>query len=214
MTDMTRKQIEKAAEEAGWNVTIGKRDKKYGGGYDIEFQMYTDFGQDVNESFYVKNLEDIKHEVYERYQNFDPSEEASLWIDDTGHGKNGAPHDMEDVLNDMKEVENALDQLCDALCGRFPEKPKKANFVRMADELEQRCLSALLQNIHRARPSKFGVDAEGFDNPDKCSKYEEIIYLCDRWTLVDGDGLQYSINVMPLEEICRMVDAIINGKEE
>lgn len=112
---MTRKQIEKAAEATGWNVTIAKRDKKYGGGYTIEFQMYTDFGQDVNETFYVKNLEDIKHEVYERYQNFDPSEEASIWLDDTGHGKNGAPHDMEDVLKDMKEVEGALANLCNAL---------------------------------------------------------------------------------------------------
>lgn len=211
---MTRKQIEKAAEAAGWNVTIGKRDKKDGGGYDIAFQMYTDFGQDVNEEFWVKHLEDIKHEVYECWENYDPSEEASIWLDNTGHGKNGAPHDMEDVLNDMKEVENALDQLCEALHERFPKKPKKANFVRMADELEQRCLSALLQNFHRARPAKFGVDAKGFDNPDKCSKYEEIIYLNGRWTLVDGSGLQYSINVMPLEDICRMVDAIINGKEE
>lgn len=211
---MTRKQIEKAAEATGWNVTIDKRNKKEGGGYDIAFQMYTDFGQDVNEEFCVKHLEDIKHEVYECLENYDPSEEASLWLDDTGHGTNGAPHDMEDVLNDMKEVENALERLYDALCGRFPRKPKKTDFVRMADELEQRCLSALLQNIHRARPSKFGVDANGFDNPDKCSKYEEIIYLNGLWTLVDGVGLQYSINVMPLEDICRMVDAIINGKEE
>ena len=207
---MTRKQIEKAAEEAGWKVTIGKRED---GSYDIAFQMYTDFGQDVYQGFYVKKLEDIKHEVYERWENYDPSEEAALWIDESGHGKNGAPHDMEDILNDMKEVENALERLYDALYGRLPKKPKKADFVRMADELEQRCCYALLQNFHRARPSKFGVDAKGFDNPDKCSKYEEIIYLYGRWTLVDGDGLQYSVNVMPLEEFCEMVDNIINGKE-
>lgn len=211
MTDMTRKQIEKAAEEAGWNVTIGKLEDC---GYDIDFQMYTDFVQDVNESFYVKTLEDIKHEVYERYQNFDPSEEASVWLDETGHGKNGAPHDMEDVLNDMKEVEKALENLSLTLCGNKLPEPNKVDFTREANDLQDRCLMELMSNIHRGRPAKFGVDAKGFDNPDKCSKYEEIIYLNDRWTLVDGDGLQYSINVMPLEEICRMVDAIINGKEE
>lgn len=211
MTDMTRKQIEKAAEEAGWNVTIGKRED---GGYYIAFQMYTDCGQDVNESFYVQKLEDIKSEVYDRYQNFDPSEEAALWIDESGHGKNGAPHDMEDILDDMKEVEKALENLSLTLCGNKLPDPNKVDFTREANDLRDRCLMELLSNIHRARPAKFGVDAEGFDNPDKCSKYEEIIYLNGSWTLVDGDGLQYSVNVMPLEDICEMVDAIINGKEE
>ena len=118
---MKRVFIEKAAEATGWNVTIDKRDKKEGGGYDIAFQMYTDFGQDVNEEFWVKHLEDIKHEVYERWQNYDPNEEASLWLDDSGHGKNGAPHDMEDVLNDMKEVENALD---------LPEETEESRFCK------------------------------------------------------------------------------------
>ena len=207
---MTRKQIEKAAEEAGWNVTIGKRED---GGYDIDFQMYTDFGQDRNEPFYVQKLEDIKSEVYDRYQNFDPSEEAALWIDESGHGKNGAPHDMEDVLNDMKDVEQALENLSLTLCGNKLPDPNKVDFTREANNLRDRCLMELLSNIHRARPAKFGVDAEGFDNPDKCSKYEEIIYLNGSWTLVDGDGLQYSVNAMPLEDICEMVDAIINGKE-
>lgn len=209
---MTRKQIEKAAEEAGWNVTIGKRED---GGYDIAFQMYTDYGQDVNESFYVKTLEDIKSEVYDRYQNFDPSEEASVWLDETGHGKNGAPHDMEDILDDMKEVEKALENLSLTLCGNKLPDPNKVDFTREANNLRDRCLMELLSNIHRARQSRwFTSDVKGFDNPDKCSKYEEVVYLESRWTLIDGDGLQYSINVMPLEDICEMVDAIINGKEE
>ena len=51
-------------------------------------------------------------------------------------------------------------------------------------------------------------------NPDKCSKYEELIYLFGKWVLLDGSGLQYDVNVIPLEEFCEMVDAIINGKEE
>lgn len=207
---MTRKFIEKAAEEAGWNVTIAHRND---GGYDVEFQMYTDFGQDVYECFYVKKLDDLPSEVYERYQNYDPSEEAALWIGPDGHGKNGAPHDMEDILDDMKEVESSLENLSLVLHGNHLPDPNKVDFTREANNLRDRCLMELLSNIHRARPAKFGVDAEGFDNPDKCSKYEEIIYLNGSWTLVDGDGLQYSVNAMPLEDICEMVDAIINGKE-
>ena len=207
---MTRKQIEKAAEEAGWKVTIGKRDD---GGYDIEFQMYTDFGQDRTEPFYVQKLEDIKHEVYDRYQSFDPSEEAALWIDESGHGKNGAPHDMEDILDDMKEVEKALENLSLTLCGNKLPDPNEVDFTREANNLRDRCLMELLSNIHRAQPSKFGYDAKGFANPDQCSKYEEVVYLESRWQLVDGDGLLYQITAMPLEDLCRMVDAIVNGKE-
>ena len=115
MTDMTRKQIEKAAEATGWNVTIFERYVEYGGGYDILFQMHTDRGQERNECFWVERLIALPYEVSERYQNFDPSKEASLWLEDTGHGKNGAPHDMEDVLNDMKEVKGALKKLYDEL---------------------------------------------------------------------------------------------------
>ena len=206
---MTRKQIEKAAEEAGWNVSIGKRED---GGYDIAFQMYTDFGQDVNEEFYVKTLEDIKHEVYERYQNYDPSEEASYWIGPDGHGKNGAPHDMEDILNDMKEVEQSLENLSLTLCGNHLPDPKKVHFKEKADNLMRAAQSALLSNIHRAYDHP-GLDGKAFKNPDQCSKYEEIVYLYGRWILLDGDELQYSVNVMPLEEFCEMVDNIINGKE-
>jgi len=208
---MTRKQIEKAAEEAGWKVTIGKRDD---GGYDIEFQMYTDFGQDRTEPFYVQKLEDIKHEVYDRYQNFDPSEEASLWIDESGHGKNGAPHDMEDILDDMKEVEKALENLSLTLAGNKLPDLNEVDFTREANNLRDRCLMELLSNIHRARQSRwFTSDVKGFANPDQCSKYEEVVYLESRWQLVDGDGLLYQITAMPLEDLCRMVDAIVNGKE-
>ena len=203
---MTRKQIEKAAEEAGWNATIAKRVE---GGYYIEFQMYTNFGQDVNESFCVKTLEDIKHEVYERYQNYDPSEEAALWIDESGHGKNGAPHDMEDILNDMKEVERALESLSLTLSGHHLPDPNKADFAGQAESLRNSALSALLSNIHQAYDHP-GYNAKAFKNPDKCSKYEEIVYLCGEWVLLDGYELQYSVSCMPLEEFCEMVDGILN----
>lgn len=206
---MTRKQIEKAAEEAGWNVIIAKSEN---GGYYIEFQMYTDFGQDVNEGFHVKKLEDIVSEVDERYQNYDPSEEASIWVGPDGHGKNGAPHDLEDILDDMKDVESALEKLSDTLHGRHLPDLNVVNFTRKANNLRDECLQALFSNIHRGKDSRWFVDAKGFDNPDKCSKYEEIAYI-GKWVLLDGDGLQYQVEVMPLEEFCEMVDNIINGKE-
>ena len=110
---ITKKKIIAAAEKAGWNCTIGKRDD---GGYDVMFQMYTDHaGQDRNECFWVEKLEDLSHQVYDRWQEFDVDEEASIWIGEDGHGKNGAPYRITDIVKDMEEVEESLEKLSDEL---------------------------------------------------------------------------------------------------
>lgn len=200
---MTRIFIEAAAEEAGWNVTI----KPINDGWFVSFSTDTHLDQGVNFEYEVKSLDDILDEVKNTYDGYDPDEEAKMWY---GH----CNHSLSDLIDDMREVDKKLEDLCLTLNGNHVKEPNEVDFTREANDLQDRCLMELMSNIHRGRPSKFGVDAKGFDNPDKCSKYEEIIYLNGRWTLVDGVGLQYSINVMPLEDICRMVDAIINGKEE
>ena len=79
-------------------------------GYD--FRKYSSEGQDFG--FYISKqdtLEAFANEVYRYYEGFDPSEEASLWLDDSGHGKNGAPYRMIDVYNDMVECEGFILEL-------------------------------------------------------------------------------------------------------
>lgn len=79
-------------------------------GYD--FGKYSSEGQDF--SFYIEKQEslgDFANEVLNYYNDYDPSEEASLWLDDTGHGKNGAPYKMIDVYNDMVECEGFIYEL-------------------------------------------------------------------------------------------------------
>lgn len=46
---------------------------------------------------------------------FDVSYETYIWLDDTGHGRNGAPYDMIDVYNDMLWWRNSLEELSDFL---------------------------------------------------------------------------------------------------
>lgn len=41
--------------------------------------------------------------------------EAYLWLDSNGHGKNGAPYRMRDVLDDMEEAEKMIEALLDAI---------------------------------------------------------------------------------------------------
>ena len=213
---MTRKQIEAAADRAGWNCKIERRKKDSIRKKDywyVCFNTDTRFGQDVCFGYEVDTLEQTKEEVLESHMNYDPSEEAMLWVGEDGHGKNGAPDDIRDIIADMEEVESKLQDLYTVLNGGKLESERNDKYYQKAIALRSECLSELLSNYHRARPSKFGYDAKGYDNPDMCSKYEEIIYLYGRWVLIDGDSNQYNVEVMPLEEFCEMVDAILKGKE-
>lgn len=76
-------------------------------GYD--FRKYSSAGQDFG--FYIgkqDTLEEFADAVLNYYQGYDPSEEAYLWLDDTGHGRNGAPYEMVDVYNDMVECKDFI----------------------------------------------------------------------------------------------------------
>ena len=102
---MTEKKFIQIAERLGWSVTKDR--------YDIELQFYTDYGQDF--SFSVNRNENYVKQVYDYYNSFDPDENALLWVDDSGHGKNGAPYRLKDIITDMEEVEKELEKLYDAL---------------------------------------------------------------------------------------------------
>ena len=42
------------------------------------------------------------------------SYETYIWLDSFGHGKNGAPHELEDVLNDTKEAKRLIEELAES----------------------------------------------------------------------------------------------------
>lgn len=108
---MTKAKIERIAEKLGWNVSWEKQgNKKY-----ATFQKYSPYGQDFFFDVYYKNLDEVAVKIYEYYEDFDPSEEASLWLDETGHGKNNAPYKMGDVYKDMCDCEKMIEELYDAL---------------------------------------------------------------------------------------------------
>ena len=80
----------------------------------ISFGKFSSAGQDF--MFFVDNSETIDgflNNIYSCYDNFDVSEEAYRWLDESGHGKNGAPWDMKDVYEDMEECESFIYELYD-----------------------------------------------------------------------------------------------------
>lgn len=89
------------AEENGWHCTSCKAS--------VDMGKYSPAGQDFNFTAYIPTDEDDDNtaaelfidSIKEYYSAYDPSYEAYIWLDETGHGKNGAPYDMGDLYNDM-----------------------------------------------------------------------------------------------------------------
>lgn len=102
---MKTKRFREIAEGLGWSVTID--------GNDVELSQHSPAGQDF--SFSIRKDRNYIEQVYESYDGYDPSEETMLWVDSSGHGKNGAPYDLLDVLLDMKAIEKMLETLYMAL---------------------------------------------------------------------------------------------------
>lgn len=99
------KKLTNAIEEAGFTIECDDSNV-------IGFGKYSSEGQDFH--FYIDTEEDIGSFLYnilEYYNGFDVSEETYLWLDEFGHGKNGAPYDMLDVYKDMEECQGFIYEL-------------------------------------------------------------------------------------------------------
>lgn len=103
------KSLINKAEEIGWSVDY-KKDENY-----IMFENYSPTGQDIVIEIEVKGSLTLLKELENYYNNYDVSYEAYLWLDETGHGKNGAPYDMKDLYEDMEEVEEMIGDLYNTL---------------------------------------------------------------------------------------------------
>ena len=103
------KELIDKIENAGFSVSHEE-------GNDYYFSRYSTAGQDFG--FSIDTGEDIAEfarNVLRHYEDFDVSYEAYLWLDENGHGKNGAPYDMRDLYNDMEECEGFISELYDLL---------------------------------------------------------------------------------------------------
>lgn len=66
-------------------------------------------------SFCAPYLDSLITDMENYYDDFDVDEETYLWLDNRGHGKNGAPYRMRDVLEDMEAAEKMVEDLLDAI---------------------------------------------------------------------------------------------------
>lgn len=72
---------------------------------------WTTMGQNIVFETSVRKFSEFINEFKSHTENYDCSSEAYIWLDSSGHGKNGAPYDMHDVYTDMEEVKNCFESV-------------------------------------------------------------------------------------------------------
>mgnify|MGYP001771766225 CR=1 FL=1 len=110
MAKLTWDDVEEKLEYLGFNVSNWQSN---GNQHSCDIQKYSPASQDCNFTLYMDkdNPASVSKAVDELYENYDPEEEAMLWIGPDGHGKNGAPYHMKDILKDMEAVESDLEKV-------------------------------------------------------------------------------------------------------
>ena len=103
------------AEANGWKVNAGiiyKEQKS-----EFEFQKYSPAGRDFSFSAEMKcaKINSLIENIEDYYDSFDVDSETYIWLDQFGHGRNGAPYRMRAVLEDMETTEKMIEELLDAI---------------------------------------------------------------------------------------------------
>ena len=98
------------AENDGWNASI---EDKTNNAMTFSFAKETPAGQDFSFSAVMKNNDysNFITSVEDSYEAYDPDYEASLWIGKDGHGTNGAPYHIKDLIDDMIAAEDMIGNL-------------------------------------------------------------------------------------------------------
>lgn len=98
----------------GWSISVEDENKT---SIQFEFQRYTKYGQDFNfnADMQDEDIDTLIAGMKRYYEDFDPDYEAYLWIGDDGHGRNGAPYHIKDIVSDMEEAEEQIYELLQAL---------------------------------------------------------------------------------------------------
>lgn len=115
--DKKFEKIYEIAEREGWQVDYSYTDEKETE-ICFSFNNYSPAGRDLSFEVCVPNDEDedviyenVADAIADYWEGFDVSYETYIWLDENGHGKNGAPYDMSDVYKDTESCEKMIDDL-------------------------------------------------------------------------------------------------------
>lgn len=159
---MEQKLIEKITEigeKKGWKVDFSENDKTH---VDVYFQRYSPAGQDFYMSIEIvdNDTEVFLQNLSDYYENFDPDGEALNWCDKKGHGINGAPKRLKDIIIDFEEIEKKIKELLEVFNLRIEEIEKAAIHKVKVQVTEY------LQKV---------VEVDAINGSDACEKVEEMV---------------------------------------
>lgn len=107
-------RIYEIVDDNDWIVSFDYR----GNETNIKFEsIYTPAGQDLIVNIWIKDLkslEDVRDSVYSYWEGFDECTETYKLLDSYGHGANGAPYYMGDILKIMIYVKQMIYNLSEA----------------------------------------------------------------------------------------------------
>ena len=133
MPQLTIDKLIKIAESLNWKTkpcSFAGNEKGY------EISKYSPAGQDFIISIKSTNGGKENHQTLidnlDHYINsYDPSEEALLWVGPDGHGKNGAPHELKDIITDMEACLGMMKELLQAWKGTDGKTPAPFTVYRI-----------------------------------------------------------------------------------
>lgn len=105
------------AEGLGWSV----KTENLEGHSDviaISFQRYSNRGRDFEFEVVMpqKVIEKkLKEKIMLYWESFDVDYETYIWLDGDGHGKNGAPYHIREILEDTEDIQNHIEDLAIAI---------------------------------------------------------------------------------------------------
>lgn len=103
------KQLQEVIEAEGWVFRPSVQDGKH----IAEIARFSPAGEDFCITIWYGNgsPEDFIEGLDEFIEGFDVDEETYLWLDSSGHGKNGAPYHIKDIIEDKEWSLNKMKAL-------------------------------------------------------------------------------------------------------
>lgn len=159
---MEQKLIEKITEigeKKGWKVDFSENDKTH---VDVYFQRYSPAGKDFYMSIEIvdNDTEVFLQNLSDYYENFNPDGEALNWCDEEGHGTNGAPKRLKDIIIDFEGIEKEIKELLEVFNLRIEDLEKAAIHKVKVQVTEY------LQKV---------VEVAAINGSDACEKVEEMV---------------------------------------
>ena len=92
-----------------WNATT--TDNPETGLTDVFLQPTFPLQADLPLEFSVSGFDELCTEIERSYMGFDADYETYIWLGPDGHGHNGAPYHIRDILDEMERYDDQLRRL-------------------------------------------------------------------------------------------------------